>query len=223
MTLARQTWAFLHKDLRAELRRPDLTVTAGLLAAATVLLLAFASDKPRAGMAPVALWTGATLASVLVSSRLYRTEFQGRLIDMLLAGPLRPQALFLAKTLTALAVLGMIVLLELGLCLLLFEARVTGPWSLLGAVILLGSLGLAELAGLLGVRMGSDQTDLVVTLAMMPLVVPVVVASGRATATLIGPASPSTTPAVTWLGFLLGFDLLSGLLGLWLFPSLVRR
>jgi len=222
LNLARQTWAFVRKDLRAEVQRPDLTVTSGLLAVTSALLLAFASKTPQPSMAPAALWIGATLASVLVSSRLYRAEFDGRLLDILLAGPLVPQALFLAKTLVALVVLSLIAASSLILCLLLFESHVSGPWSLLVITILLGSLGLAELAGLLGVRMGGEQTDLVVTLAMMPLVVPVVLASGRATGALLG-AAQTARSATDWLGFLAGFDLIVGILGLWIFPALVRR
>ncbi len=222
MTLLRQTWAILRKDLRIEMTRPDLSVTASLLAVATFLLVAFAADRPRPVLAPAALWTGATLAAVLISSRLYRIDFDGRLADMLLAGPLLPQALFLAKTLVALTVLALVTGMGLMLCTLLFSAPLAGSWMLALAVILLGSLGLAEVAGLLGVRMGSGQSDLVATLAMMPLIVPVVLAAGRATAALLGQRMGGPAATWDWLLFLTGFDLAIGTVGLWIFPSLVR-
>jgi len=207
------------RELRAESRQPRLIATAFLLALATVLLLAFGAEKPSADLAPTALWVGMTLAAVVAASDLYRSEHQEATLDVLLAGPMKPAALFVAKAAVLWFHLALIAAVNLLACALLFDVSIVGSGWLLAAILLAATAGLSLLASLLGAQMGGSTSDLVVALAMMPLAVPQVIAASRATAALFGPGPPP----VTWLGFLLGFDLLLAVVGLWIFEPLVRK
>jgi len=221
MSLVAQVAWLVRRELLAESRRPRLVITAFLLALATVALLAFGTARPSPALAPTALWVGMTLASVMAASDLYRSEHQNATLDALLAGPMNPAALFVAKAAVLWFYLVLIATASLASCSLLFGTSIVGSGWLVTAVVLASTAGLSLLASLLGAQMGGSASDLVVALAMMPLAVPLVIAASRATAGLLGPG-PQTAPG-SWLTFLLAFDLLLGVVGLWIFEPLVRK
>ena len=208
-------------ELAGLVRSGEGALAAWLLQVGTVLLLAFGSARPGPELAAPALWVGLLLASSLLATDLYRAEHTHRVAETLLAGPVRPEALFGAKLVRAVVVLAWIALTGHLLVIFLFGTPLPESWPLTLLTDLLGCIGLAGLAALFGARAGSGRSgDWLLTAAAVPLSVPLVVASARATDLLFG-LGPSES-LMPWLALQAGFDLLVLTAGLWSAEALLK-
>jgi heme exporter protein B len=209
-------------ELRRQTRRRELLIMVWLLAAGVVLALVLASEAPRADLTGPAIWIGGALAAASASKQLYGEDLQNGTFKALLCGPTAPTVIFVAKTLVAWLIILSAALLCGVLSCFFLGANLTAHPVALTAVLFSGSLSLALVAGLVGAQMHPNQPESVLTLALLPLLIPVLVAGGQATRGLVAPPL-STDAAETWLPFLLASNLLFGALGLWTFEPLSRR
>ena len=101
MTLLKETYLLLWKDLLLELRRRESLLT--MFFFGTLLLFVFhfsfdlAPDK-IAEMAPALLWLAFLFTGTLGLAQLFNAERENHCLDALLLSPLDRGALFLAKT-----------------------------------------------------------------------------------------------------------------------------
>ncbi len=110
--------------------------------------------------------------------------------------------------------------------LLLFGMKV-GPgssWVLFLVLLGLGTLGFAAVAALFGASLGRARVrEVLLPLLVYPLVVPALLAGARGTYGVLYGTTESLVDAVRWIKFLLVFDSMAVILGLWLFEPLCAQ
>ena len=173
--------ALARKDLLLELRSRD-TVPAMLLFVVTALVVfhfalpADAGDAATDGL----LWVGIIFTAILGLTRAFVAEREGGVMDGLaLATPDR-SAIWLGKSLSIFAFLGVAELVALPAYALFFQPV---GWELLAAVIL-ADIGIAAVGTLLSAMATATRArELLLPLLFLPLGIPIVVGGVGATVT----------------------------------------
>ena len=201
--------AALHKEALLQWRSRAQLLAVLVFGATALLLFSFAvgprSDLLRENAAGF-LWLGLLLASTLTLAESYQAEMEQRALEGLLLLPASAPALFYGK---ALSNWFQLVLLGSGLVplmVVLYDAPLPRPLALVG-VIALGSAGLSAPGTLYAAmthQARSRQTLL--PLLLFPMVVPVLIASVKATSLLLtGDPMGQLRP---WTLLLVSFDTL---------------
>ena len=219
MTLLRQAYLMLCKDLRLELRRRDSLLT--MFFFGTLLLFVFhfsfdvAPDK-MADMAPALLWLAFLFTGTLGLAQLFQPERENHCLDALLLSPLDRGALFLAKSGFNLALMVIVELVVMPLFWILFNLS---HWNLLPQlflVTLLGTIGFCILGTIMSaITLRARARELLLPLVLFPLMIPVLLATIRCMETVL--RTGMLIDAAPWLRLLLGFDVIFLTLGVLLF------
>ncbi len=193
------------KDLLAELRTKEV-VSASLVFSLTVLVLfnfAFDLQVDRAqAVAPGVLWVTFMFAGVLALGRAFTREQDRGTLEGLLLSPADRGALYLAKLLANATFMLIVEVVSLPAFVGLFNLRL--DWPQVIAVVLLGTLGFAGVGTLLAAMAANTRArEVMLSLLLFPLSVPVLIATVRATGQALGEAAEEGHP---WLGLLAAFD-----------------
>ncbi len=171
--------ALTRKDLLLELRAKE-TVPAMLLfvvAALTIFHFAvpFASDAPAGSNHRVALgllWTALLFTALLGLTRAFVPEREQGMLDALVLAPSDRSAIWLAKSLSVLAFLGLAELVAVPAFGLFFHGV---GWHTVAA-ILLADIGICTVGTLLGaMAVAGRARELLLPLLFLPLAIPIVV------------------------------------------------
>jgi heme exporter protein B len=220
---ARIAW----KDLHIEGRSREVVYTMGFMAALVVLVFSFAFISGRevtvgpdviAGILWVAVLFSGTVA--LVAHLRSRTGKRGHPLAAALACPalghLRGQAgghrgHHVPGGIAAHAPAGGSVF------------RGHRPHALwLGLLLLLGTIGFCAVGVIFSAALlRARSRDALLGALLFPIVIPVLLAASRATATLLDPAIPDLDPAFFWTRFLAALDVVFVVVGLWSFEPVV--
>ncbi len=152
-------------------------------------------------VAPGVLWVTFAFAGVLALGRAFAREQDRGTLEGLLLAPVDRSAIYAAKLLGSLT----FMLLVEAACLPAFVALfgLSLDWPLIAAVVLLGTLGLASVGTLLAAMAANTRArELMLPLLLFPLVVPVLIATVKATGQALG----GPTDGHPWLGLLAAYD-----------------
>lgn len=224
-SFARQVLTILAKDLYLEWRSREIVYTMLLFAALVVVIFSFAfvSDTlPMADVAGGVLWVVVVFAGTLGLSRLFGRELTGDTHRALLISPVDRAALYLAKVLGVLLMVGLVEGVVLLLVLLLFGLEVAS-WGVLLLLLVLGTTGFALVGCLFAATLlQSRGREVLLGILLYPIVTPVIIAGAKGTAALLaGPEEVAS--AYVWLRVLVGFDVVFLVLSLWSFGPLARQ
>jgi heme exporter protein CcmB len=219
----RQAAWLLWKDVIVEVRAKELLYATAFFAAVVVLVFAFAflgGERPTADVSAGVLWVAIALAGTLGISRAFEREREGDTLRALLLAPVPRGALYLSK-LASISLLMLVVEAVAALLLgLLFGASLVEHAGTLVALLLLGTVGFAAVAALFGASLGRARSrEVLLPLLVYPIVLPVLIAGARGTATLL--ITDDTVLVAFWIKFLAVFDAIFISLGLWVFEPLV--
>lgn len=184
----RQLVAALHKEALLQWRSRAQLLAVFVFGAAALLLFSFAVG-PRAELlrenAAGFLWLGLLLSSTLTLAESYQAEMEQRALEGLLLLPASPRALFYGKALANWLQLTLLGSALVPLMVVLFDAPLPRPLALL-AVIALGAAGLSAPGTLYAAMTHQARArQTLLPLLLFPLVVPVLIASVKATALLL--------------------------------------
>jgi len=201
--------AALRKDLLLQWRSRAQLVAIFVFGASALLLFSFAIGPSAEALRQYAggfLWLALLLSSTLTLAESFQQEMEDRALEGLLLLPADARALYYGK---ALANWFQLMVLGAGLVplmVVLFDAGTSRPAGLLG-VIALGSAGLSA-PGTLYAAMTSQARarQTLLPLLLFPLVVPVLLASVKATSLLI--AGDPLGQIRPWSLLLVAFDLI---------------
>ena len=193
------------KDLLAELRTREI-LTAGIVFALLVLVIFnFALDlrvDNVEDVAPGVLWISFIFAGMLGIGRGFAAERDRGTLEGLLLAPIDRSSLYLAKTITNAALMGIVELVSLPIFVALFNVRIA--WSEILAVVALGTIGFSGVGTLVAaIASNTRARDVMLPFLLFPLEVPLVIESVKATSLALGARPADTFP---WLQLLLGFD-----------------
>lgn len=203
--------AVARKDLLQELRSRATTVATLFFSAITLVLMAFGLGREPAIMAsaaPGVLWVALAFAGVIASAQSFQADLEEGALEQLLLLPVSRASVYLGKLLASWAYLAALGLLMLPVAFGLYGASVPpGAWWVLGASVLLGSLGFAVIATFYaGLTANLQAREALLPVLMFPVIVPVMLGAVRATEAALG-GTPDVGLAVSWLQLLAGFDL----------------
>jgi heme exporter protein B len=216
--------AILRKDLTIEVRRRESVPAMVLFTVTVFVLFHFGLDRDtvEGDIATGVIWVTLLLAALLGINRLYVAERdQGGFVGMRLA-PIDLTALWLAK---AAALFLYLVVLELvalpAFDLLLLGPGLDGAFPELLPILLLANVGLAAVGSLVAaMAIETRARELIVALLLLPMLVPVIIASAQATEPLLtGGQSPDDL--AKWLGFLALYDVVFVLVSVAVFDFLL--
>jgi heme exporter protein CcmB len=222
----RQVAMLLWKDVRVELRAGELIYATLLFALIVVLLFSFAflgGSSPTVEVMAGVLWVALSLSGMLGIGRSFEREREADTLRALLLAPVERSALYLAKLLSvSLLMLLLCAVVVPALCLLFgMQVGDAKAWGLLTLLLTLGIIGFAAVAALFGASLGRARVrEVLLPLLVYPLIVPVLLAGARGTYAILYGTPESLDDAVRWLKFLLVFDSLAVMGGLWLFEPL---
>ena len=204
MKLLSQVWTILLKDIRCELRSKQMWAGMGLFALLVLVIFNFAFDlrvDNRAAVAPGALWVAFVFASFLGLGRTIAAEREHGSLDRLLLCPIDRKAIYLAKLLGNVLFIGVVEIVALPVFAILFNVPFSAGGLIL--VVLLGTVGIASVGTLFSaIAAATSARELLLPILVFPLIVPIVIASVRATGALM----VVTANEPPWLGLIAAFD-----------------
>ncbi|MGH2481338.1 MAG: heme exporter protein CcmB, partial [Ktedonobacteraceae bacterium] len=204
MKLLGQVWTILLKDIRCELRSKQMWAGMGLFALLVLVIFNFAFDlrvDNKAAVAPGALWVAFIFASFIGLGRTIAAEREHGSLDRLLLCPVDRKAIYLAKLLGNVIFIGVVEIVALPVFAILFNVPFSAGGLIL--VVLLGTVGIASVGTLFSAMAAATAArELLLPILVFPLIVPIVIASVRATGALM----VVTANEPPWLGLIAAFD-----------------
>lgn len=183
-----QLGAALHKDLLLQWRGRAQGVAIFVFGATSLLLFSFAIGPNAEALRQHAagfIWLALLLSSTLTLAESFQSEMEQHALEGLLLLPADARALYYGKALANWAQLTLLGVALVPLMVVLYDAPLPRAGGLLG-VILLGAAGLSA-PGTLYAAMTSQTRarQTLLPLLLFPLVVPVLLASVKATSLLL--------------------------------------
>ena len=224
MTLLRQAYLLLRKDLRLEWRRRDSLLTMFFFGTLLLFVFHFAFDMPPdkvVELAPALLWLAFLFTGTLGLAQLFQAERDNHCLDALLLSPLDRGALFLAKSAFNLILMLLVESVVIPLFWILFNL---GSWNLLPQlflVTLLGTLGFCVLGTITAaITLRARARELLLPLVLFPLMIPVILATIRCMEMVL--RTGSFGDAIAWLRLLIGFDVIFLTIGVLIFDWVIE-
>ena len=217
MRLLANTTALLGKELQTEFRSRELLITTMFFVLTVIALFsitfdAAVSDPKNVG--PGLLWLAILFSSSLMLQPCFLKERTNDTLSALRLSVGDPFAIFLAKLVANVCLLLITELLALPIFAVFFNVKIMRVFPQLMLVFLLGSIGIAVTGtALSAISSQARMRELLLPMLLLPLLVPILLASTEATAALLG-----ENPALRWdwLAILAAFDAVF-LTALWLF------
>jgi heme exporter protein B len=217
--------AILRKDLTLEWRTKEAVPAMTLFALTVFVLFHFGLDRDSLDgeLASGVLWVTLLLAAVIGVSRLFAGEREQGGIEGLLLAPVDRTSLFVAK---AAALFLYLLALEFvavpAFAILLLGPGLGDALPELLLILLLADIGLAAVGALVAALASETRArDLVTPLLLLPLLMPVLIASAQASEPFFRPqAGPEDLGQ--WLGLLSLYDVVFVLLSLAVFDYLLE-
>lgn len=181
-------WAALRKDLLIQWRTRAQAAAIYAFGASALLLFSFAVGPQAVLLREQAagfLWLGLMLSSTLTLADSFQAESEQRALEGLLLLPASPIALYYSKALANTAALSLLGAGLIPMMVILYDAATPRVPALLG-IVLLGSAGLSAPGTLYAAMTAQARArQTLLPLLLFPLVVPVLLASVKATSLII--------------------------------------
>ncbi len=224
MTLLRQTYLLLSKDLLLELRRRDSLLTMFFFGTLLLFVFHFAFDLSPdriAELAPALLWLAFLFTGTLGLAQLFQAERDNHCLDALLLSPLDRGALFLAKTGFNFVLMFVVELVVIPLFWILFNLSAWNLLPQLFLVTLLGTVGFCTLGTITAaITLRARAKELLLPLVLFPLMIPVILATIRCMESIM--KTGGMTEAMPWLRLLIGFDVIFLTIGILIFDWVIE-
>jgi len=216
----------LKKDFAIELKSREILYTTLFFAVSCVLIFSIAFVKegqPIEHAAAGILWIDILFAGTLALGRTFERERYGETLRALLLAPAPRPAIYLGKLLGIIALLTAAELLLLPMVAFLFRAPLFDRPLLMGALIVLGTIGFASVGTLFAAMLVRTRgRDVMLPILLYPITIPVIIAGVLGTAALL--ENPVDEPIATlWIWLLTCFDVVFITLSLWTFEPLMTE
>jgi heme exporter protein B len=216
----------LKKDFAIEVKSREILYTTLLFAISCVLIFAVAFVKegePIEDAAGGILWIAIAFSGTLALGRTFERERYSDTIRALLLAPTARPAIYVGKLLGILLLLVLAEVLLTPVIAVLFRAPLFARPLLLGALMLLGTLGFSSVGTLFAAMLVRARTrDVMLPILLYPITIPVIIAGVRGTSALLQPV-PDEPVATMWIGLLASFDTVFLTLALWTFEPLMTE
>lgn len=191
--------AVLWKDLVTEWRGRDRAVAMLLFSLLVVVIFHFAlpggaGDRTR-DLAPGLLWIAYVFAAVLGLNRAFSVELENDALTGLALVPRDRGWVFLGKAAASFLILGLVQAITALAFALVFGIDLRGVGVQLAGIVALGNLGLCSVGTLFGaIAVRTRFREVMLPLLLLPLLIPVLSGSVRATQDLLGSGQVAFAP-----------------------------
>jgi heme exporter protein B len=213
----------LLKDLRIEWRTRESIASFFVLGVLVLIVFSVAHDPtPEAAPAlvPAVLWATFVFAGTLGVQRGFLLERENDCLAGLLAAPVDPAAIYVAKLLANVFLLGVLQVVVVPLTGLFLHLDLWSALPGLMVVLLLGNLGFAALSTLFAaIAVRTRAREVLLPLLLLPLLSPLLIAAVSATKAVL---AGGIGAAGDGLGVLAAFDVIFAVAGWMLFAYVVR-
>jgi heme exporter protein B len=210
------------KDLLTEVRTKDLFGGMFVFAVLTIVTFNFAFDLTGVNKAPSgsgALWVAFNFAGMLGLGRSIALERDRGSLDGLLLCPVDRGTIYLGKFIGNFLFITLVEIISVPIFAALFNLNVFQPALFL--VLVLGTVGFAAIGTLLAVMAASTRSrEVMLPVLMFPILLPVVIATVRATTLIL---TGQTRDVVPWLNLLGAYDLLFLMISYVVFDRVVEE
>jgi heme exporter protein B len=217
--------ALLAKDMALELRTKESVPAMVLFSITTYVIFHFGLDRNAVSgdLASGVLWVTLLFAAILGINRLFVAEHEQGGFDGFLLAPVDRTALFVAKALGLFAFLCIVEVVAVpAFAVLLLGPSPAQALPGLLLVLVLANAGVAVTGTLVAaLAIQTRARDLIGPLLALPLLVPVVLASARATTPLLQQGGAQALPG-DWLAVLALYDLVFALIAYAVFDFLLE-
>ncbi|WP_053959311.1 heme exporter protein CcmB [Sulfobacillus thermosulfidooxidans] len=213
----RKFWVIVYKDLLFEWRSKDWWLGMVTFVLMVLLVFAFAFDSLNQvlrQMFPGMLWMTFLFTGILgINKAFQREEAEDTLTGLFLA-PGDRLAVYAAKMTVAFLFMLVTELISIPAFFIIFDERVAMHVGGFFAILVLGALGMVEIATLLAaISIHVKNGDMLLSLLVIPLQIPVLIMAVQATAGVLMPNPPHLS---LWIHGLIAYDLIFLALGLML-------
>jgi heme exporter protein CcmB len=216
----------LKKDVAIELRSYEILSTTLFFAVSCVAIFSFAFVKEGQAVEDAAagiLWIAIAFSGTLALGRTFERERYGETLKALLLAPAPRPAIYLGKLLGIIALMLATEALLVPMVAFLFNAPLFGRPLLVGALLVLGTIGYAAVGTLFAAMLIRARTrDVMLPILLYPITIPVIIAGVRGTSALLEPM-PDEAMATLWITLLAFFDVVFVTLALWTFEPLMTE
>jgi heme exporter protein B len=199
--------AALRKELLLQWRTRAQAVAVFVFGAISLLLFSFAVGPNAAALRQHAagfLWLGLLLSSTLTLSESFHAEMENRALEGLLLLPASPRALYYGKALANTVQLLLLGIALVPVMVVLYDAGTTRLPTIL-LIIILGSAGISAPGTLYSAMTSQARAkQTLLPLLLFPLIVPVLLASVKATSLAI--LGDPMEQGGAWLALLVAFN-----------------
>ncbi|MEI7624644.1 MAG: heme exporter protein CcmB [Actinomycetota bacterium] len=218
--------ALLRKDLLLELRAKESVPAMALFSLTTFVIFHFALDRNTVAgsLASGVLWVTLLFAAILGINRLFVAEREQGGFDAFMLAPVDRTAMLIAKACALFIFLTIVELIAVpAFAFLLLEGSILPALPGLIAVLVLANIGIAVIGTLSSaIAVQTRARDLIAPLVALPLLVPLLIASARATQPLLLSEGALSVPT-KWIAVLGLYDLVFALLSYAVFDFLLEE
>lgn len=209
MSTAKAAGVILAKELRLELRTPELlnaTIVFGLV---VVMLFSYAFEPTLAESrkyGPGLLWMAFLFAGSLMLHPSFAREQSNNTLDALRLAPISSFAILLGKMLANFIFLSVAELILVPIFSVLYNVSLAGIVGRLILVLVLGTIGITVTGTVFAaIAAHSRMRELMLPLLLLPILAPLLIAAVEATSSLW--AAPPALD-LSWVTFLAAFDII---------------
>lgn len=225
MAFLQSIWWLMYKDLTREFRAYHMWPSTVLVGLVLVFLLAIQIDLPpefKGGVGGGLLWVAIAFSGVLALERSFSSERDAGCWQVLVQYPIAPSALFLAKMSLNVVSLVLLELVLIPLFLVMTDLPLLARPLSLALIAGLGNIGFAAAGTLISaVTANLNNRGGQMALLLLPLVIPVILASAEATRMLL--AGSTGDEWSRWLQLLAVFAVVFTVLGAMVFEVVIEE
>lgn len=220
----RQVGALVWKDLRAEARTRESLMPMLVFSFVVVTVFGFgleATGVDLRSVFPGLMWVSFYFIGLLGLGRSFAVEKAQDTLTGLSLVPSDPSFIFFGKLLANLVFLGVVELISMPLFFAMLGVPFTAPFFPFALIVVLGTLGFASVGTLLSaIAVHTRAGEMLLPVLVFPIMIPAVIGSVEATASLLGLGDPQGWHR--WGGLLLAYDTLFLVLPLVVFEYLLE-
>lgn len=222
MNTIRSALTIVWKDMIAEWRTKEMFSSMFVFILLVIVIFKFSFDLRISNatlLVPGILWAALTFAGTLQLGRAASLEVEDAHVDGLLLAPVPRSSIYVGKALGNLLFMSITELIMLPIFSALFNLNLFRPLILLA--IFLGTIGFASVGTLLSTMAAHSRArEVMLPVLLFPIVLPVVIAAVKLTAGVID--GGTWQELVTWVRFLIAFDIVFLVVSLMTFRFVVE-
>ena len=209
MNFLGKVWAIVGKDLTTEFRSKEMILSMSLFAFLVLIIFGFAFEtgfRSIEGLIPGILWVAFIFSALMGLNRSFGSERDGGTLPGLRLCPVSPWNIYLAKMIGTFIFTAIMEIFSLILLMILYNLNLLPFLLPLGLIIFLGTLGFSAIGTIFSAMSSTTKAkDVMLSILVFPISVPLIIASVKATGTILD--GNSLQAVASWIKILVAFDL----------------